>query len=115
MYFRFKRLHPVLFGEPVDEVMVEELKGRMEVTLDIFENIWLEDPKKQFLTTNEISFADILAACELEQPRMAEYNPFDGTRPKLAAWYERVKKQTSPFYQEAHVILNKVAAAKPKL
>ena len=37
----------------------------------------------------------------------ADYNPFEN-RPNLSIWYERVKKETSPFYDEAHVILNKV-------
>jgi len=114
MYFWHKKLIPMMTGKPINEQMVKFFKKRMEETLDTFENVWLKSSEKQFLTTNEISFADILAACELEQPKMAEYNPFDGSRPKLVAWYERVKKITNPHYEEAHVIVNKIAS-KPKL
>lgn len=114
MYFWHKKLIPMMTGKPINEPMVKFFKKRMEETLDTFENIWLQSSEKQFLATNEISFADILAACELEQPKMAEFNPFDGSRPKLVAWYERVKKITNPHYEEAHVIVNKIAN-KPKL
>lgn len=38
---------------------------------------------------------------------MAGYDPREG-RPNLSAWMERVKKATSPFYEEAHVRLNKL-------
>lgn len=89
----------------------------MVTTLDSLENVWLESAEKTYLTSNEISFADILAACELEQPRMAEFDPFEG-RPRLTKWYETVKAATSPYYEEAHAILNKIVSkskAKPKL
>ena len=39
----------------------------MEKVLDLMENTWLESKEKRFLATNEVSFADILAACEIEQ------------------------------------------------
>lgn len=38
---------------------------------------------------------------------MAGYDPNEG-RPRLAAWMARVADKTSPHYQEAHIILNKV-------
>jgi hypothetical protein len=48
---------------------------------------------------------------------MANYDPFS-ERPKLRRWYERVKSEISPYYEEAHVIVNKViqkSQAKAKL
>jgi hypothetical protein len=33
--------------------------------------VWLKGGEKPFLTGDQISVADILAACELEQPSMA--------------------------------------------
>lgn len=39
---------------------------------------------------------------------MAGYEPREG-RPNLTAWLNRVKKETSPFYEEAHLRLNKLA------
>lgn len=118
LYFQAKWLLPLMSGKPAKESQLNMLKGRMENTLDSLENIWLESAEKAYLASNEISFADILAACELEQPRIADYNPFDG-RPKLTKWYEKVKAATSPYYEEAHTILNKIVdknnKTKPKL
>lgn len=117
MYFQSKWLIPLMSGKPASESKVAMFQGHMEKTLDILESTWLESSDKAFLTTNEISFADILAACEIEQPRVADYNPFEG-RPRLSAWYQKVKEVTNPFYDEAHKIINKIAISnqkKPKL
>ena len=117
MYFQTKWLIPIMSGKPVSESTVAMFHGQMEKTLDILENVWLESAEKSFLASKEISFADILASCELEQPRVAEFNPFEG-RPKLLAWYQRVKDVTNPFYDEAHSIINKIINSnkkKPKL
>lgn len=73
--------------------------------LNLIEKIWLESGN--FIVGDDFSIADIFAACEIEQVRIAGYNPFEG-RPKLAAWYERVKKESNPFYDEAHSIINKM-------
>lgn len=117
MYFQSKWLIPIMSGKPPSESKIAMFQGHMEKALDILENVWLESTEKTFLTTNEISFADILAACELEQPRVADYNPFEG-RPRLSAWYQKVKEVTNPFYDEAHAIINKIVNSntrKPKL
>jgi glutathione S-transferase len=117
MYFQSKWLIPLMSGKPPKEAMVSMFQGRMEQTLDLLENVWLESSEKAFLTTNEISFADILAACELEQPKIADYDPFAG-RPRLTSWYQRVRELTNPFYDEAHNVLNKIVNSnkkKPKL
>ena len=55
----------------------------------------------------QISVADILACCELEQPQMAGYNVREG-RPILADYMERVKKELNPHYEEAHKIVYQV-------
>lgn len=85
----------------------------MEKSLDTLENVWLNSSDRKFLASEEISFADILAACELEQPKMAWYDPFEG-RPKLKSWYERVKQATNPHYDEAHKIVEIVIAKNGK-
>lgn len=117
MYFQTKWLLPLMSGNPPSETKLAFLKTNMEKTLDLLENTWLESSQKPFLTTKEISFADILAACELEQPKMADYDPFEG-RPKLTSWYQKVKELTNPFYDEAHTIVTKIVSSnksKPKL
>jgi glutathione S-transferase len=84
----------------------------MEMTLQNIENNWVGD--KKFIASNEISFADLLAVCEIEQTRAAGYNVFEG-RLKLKEWYERVRGKLNPFYDEANVIVDKVAKRAAKL
>lgn len=70
MYFQSRFLIPKMTGEPANENKVKAFKKQMEGALNSLENVWLESSEKQFLASKEISFADILAACELEQPKM---------------------------------------------
>lgn len=109
-FFLVKWLLPIRTGKPPNESEIAAAKRNMENVLNTFENVWLESPEKPFLASKEISFADILAACELEQPKIADYDPFKG-RPRLTAWYQKVKQLTNPFYDEAHAILNKVVSS----
>ena len=55
-----------MFGTEVNEKKVADFQSRMEDALEKFETVWLKD--QQFLAGNKVSIADILAACELEQP-----------------------------------------------
>ncbi|KYQ57318.1 Glutathione S-transferase theta-1 [Trachymyrmex zeteki] len=109
-YFLVKYLNPLMRGKPLNSEKVAELESRMSNCLDIIENVWLKD--KPFLTGNTISVADVFCACELEQPRMAGYDPKKG-RPRLTAWMEKVVTETSPHFQEAHKFLNQIAAQQP--
>jgi glutathione S-transferase len=64
----FQFLLPMISGNPPDEKMVAKRMRDMLVTLDKLETVWLKD-NKPFLTGDKISIADILGACEIEQPR----------------------------------------------
>jgi len=57
----------MLSGNPPDEKMVAKRMRDMTQTLDRLEQVWLKD--KPFLTGDKITIADILGACEVEQPR----------------------------------------------
>lgn len=58
---------PKLNGQPVTQEKIIKYEKNMIEILDVLENVWLKD--KIFLTGSEISIADILGACELEQVR----------------------------------------------
>ncbi|XP_066937414.1 glutathione S-transferase theta-1-like isoform X3 [Macrobrachium rosenbergii] len=103
MFFQHKFLRPKMFGVEVNQKKVDEFQSRMETTLEQFETIWLKD--KPFLAGSEITIADLLAACELEQPSMAGYDILEG-RPILAAWYKRVKDALQPHYDEGHKVVD---------
>ncbi|XP_045625652.1 glutathione S-transferase theta-1 [Procambarus clarkii] len=102
MFFQHKFLRPKLLGMEVNTKKVAEFQDRMEVVLDQFENVWLK--KRPFIAGNELTIADLLAACELEQPGMADYDVFAG-RPVLTAWFQRVKEGLHPEYSEAHSVV----------
>lgn len=53
-------------GETPNEARVSEFKKRMKMTLGLIENVWLKDTP--YLTGNEITIADLLGVCEIEQP-----------------------------------------------
>lgn len=58
----------MMLGTKVNEKKVEDFQRRMETVLEQFETIWLKD--KPFVAGNQVTIADLLAACELEQPSM---------------------------------------------
>ncbi|GBP82952.1 Glutathione S-transferase theta-3 [Eumeta japonica] len=93
-------------GRQPDPKQVAGYEGRMINCLDLFETKWLSQGYL-FLTGDNITVADLWAACEIEQPRMAG---FDATLkyPNIAAWMQRVKAYFNPYYEEGHVIVNKI-------
>lgn len=62
-------------GKPAKPEKVAQFEGRMVECLDQIENIWLKD--KPFLTGNTISIADIIGACEIEQPSKYIFRDFE--------------------------------------
>ncbi len=45
-----------------------------------------------------------LGICELMQPIAAGYNLNKDKFPRVFDWMERVKKETQPYFDQAHVI-----------
>ncbi|CAG4971131.1 unnamed protein product [Colias eurytheme] len=105
MYFRVKYLTPITTGEPADPKTLAGYERRMFNAIQEFDTLWLG--KHEFVTGNTITVADLLAAVELEQPRMAGFDPAEKF-PNIAAWWPKVKQHFNPYYDEAHVILNKI-------
>nr|CAD7430861.1 unnamed protein product [Timema monikensis] len=105
-YFLNKFLIPAVTGKPPKPEKVAESLKHMERTLNKIEDVWLAGDKP-YLTGEQISIADLLAACEVEQTRMAGYDP-GKVRPRLSAWLERVGKDLHPHYKEVHKILRKI-------
>ena len=56
----------MMTGQPVNEQRAERFRQGMEQALDHLESVWLRDAP--YLAGQQISVADLLAACELEQP-----------------------------------------------
>ena len=95
---------PALTQEPPNEKRVQNFQKGMEKALKDIQEIWLENGQKKYLGGDKISWADIIAVCELEQPSMAGYDVKKG-RPILAEYMERVKADLQPHYDEGHKIV----------
>lgn len=104
MYFRSKFLEPMMEGRPANEKQVARFKKDMLKCLDQIEKVWLDHGKKAFIAGDEISIADLLAACELEQPGVAGYDVFK-LHPIIGEWRERVRSQTGSHYEDAHKVV----------
>ncbi|CAH0715343.1 unnamed protein product, partial [Brenthis ino] len=106
MYFRAKHLDPIITGKIPDAKTLKGYERRMVSALDLFESKWLNNGT-EFVAGNTITVADLFAACELEQPRMAGYDPADHFK-DISVWWKKVRDHFNPVYEEAHVILNKI-------
>ncbi|XP_018576339.1 glutathione S-transferase theta-1-like [Anoplophora glabripennis] len=105
LYFRYKWLQPMLTGEKPDPEKLKFLESNMIDTLDKFQELFISETP--FINGQTISFADILAACEIVQPRIAGYDSREN-RPKLKEWIEKVRNECNPYYHEAHEFVNKM-------
>lgn len=113
MYFRVKYLNPVMFGKPTDAKTLEGYESRMEAALTEFDTKWL-GRGTDFITGNTPTVADLLAACELEQPRMSGYDPSENYK-NIKVWWKKVREHFNPYYDEGHVIVNKIIKKNSKL
>lgn len=81
------------------EERVQEYRQQLEQSLDKLEREWIVPGR--FIVGDRITIADILAACDIEQPKIVGMDPFVG-RPRLGAWIDKVRYTMTPYYQEAH-------------
>lgn len=113
MYFKTHWMLPrIMKQQTLDPAFDEPLAKYMESALDTIEHTWLANTA--FLTSNRISFADILACCDIEQIRITSYDPFEG-RPKLENLWRSVKELTNPFYDDVHAVCYKMAKSSLKI
>ncbi|KAH8236875.1 hypothetical protein KR026_001713 [Drosophila bipectinata] len=97
-YFQQKWLVPYLQKtRPSDNAVVNVAGKQLEHTLNEFEQLFLNSRK--FMLGDNISFADLSAICEIDQPKSIGYNAFQN-RNKLARWYEAVREELGPHYKE---------------
>jgi len=107
MYFLNRWMRPMMKQTAPDEKNVAKLLKTMNKTLDEIEKVWLKDGSKPYIAGDRISVADILAACELEQPSMAGFD-VKANRPILSAYMERIKADLNPHYDDVHSAVYKM-------
>ncbi|BES96725.1 glutathione s-transferase [Nesidiocoris tenuis] len=97
---------PKITGQAPNPRQIEARKTSAIKACDDINDVWLNG--KQFVAGEQISFADLLAACELQQLLLTDLDPKEG-RPNLAAWMERVRQLTNPHFDEAAARLVKIS------
>ncbi|XP_037301696.1 LOW QUALITY PROTEIN: glutathione S-transferase theta-1-like [Manduca sexta] len=68
MYFRVAYMNPILTGSKLDDKTIENYKRRMLTALEDLHTKWL-GRGTEYIAGDTITVADLVAACELEQPR----------------------------------------------
>lgn len=92
MYFQSKWLIPLMTQSPVNDHEVSKYWTKMQKALDDLEQVWLENGNKNYIANEELSIADIVACCELEQPLMAGYD-VRTDRPVLKKYMDGIKSK----------------------
>ncbi|ETN68078.1 glutathione transferase, theta class [Anopheles darlingi] len=102
LYFFYVWLNP-LMGKEVDPDKADRLRQRLTQGLNFFEREMLRDGASGPTLTggDTLTVADLSAACEIEQAKIAGYDPCLG-RPRIAHWMATVRAHTNPHYDEAH-------------
>jgi glutathione S-transferase len=95
-YFQQKWLVPYLQKTGPNENSVNMAAKQLNHTLNEFEQLFLNS--KKFMIGNSISYADLAAICEIDQPKSLGYNPFEN-RSKLNRWYDAVRDELGPYYK----------------
>ncbi|TDG44045.1 hypothetical protein AWZ03_009534 [Drosophila navojoa] len=96
-YFQQKWLVPYLQKTRPSDNAVNSASKQLEHTLNDFEELFLNSRK--FMLGENISYADLSAICEIDQPKSIGYNTFKN-RNKLARWYEAVREELGPYYTD---------------
>jgi len=97
MYFRTRVLGP----KPFKPESLTRWKTDLDSCLEKFEEVFLTKGAPFVNGAKDITIADLLAVCELEQPVMAGYD-LAKERPVVKAYLDRVAKRVGPLYNEAH-------------
>ncbi|VEN44202.1 unnamed protein product [Callosobruchus maculatus] len=92
-------LIPMMTGRTPSEKAIQKTKKNLSKALKDFERLFLSENKK-YIVGDQISFADLQAACEIDQLKMVHYDVQEETFPKIKIWIENVKKECYPHYQE---------------
>ena len=95
-------LAPRMLGKEPNEERLKETMQVLEKSQKLLETYFLKDTK--FISSDEISIADIQAICEFTQFWVTGNDPFQ-ERPRLAKWMEDCKKELGPHLDEAHKMI----------
>jgi glutathione S-transferase len=99
--FYMQLVAPLRNGVLPSAEQIEFQKKNLVRNLNEMEYIWLHDTK--FLTGNEITFADLMAASSIEQVvgmKLFKFEKYQHER--VQKWLEEVRQYFGPTFKEAH-------------
>ncbi|XP_061836013.2 glutathione S-transferase theta-2 isoform X2 [Nerophis lumbriciformis] len=100
--FLLEVLIPTWTSSGVDQALLGRALSQLDATLDLLESMFLR--RQPFLCGDDITLADLLAACELMQPAGGGRDVLQG-RPQLRRWMTRVQSALGHAFHEAHAVL----------
>ncbi|XP_029639769.1 glutathione S-transferase theta-1 [Octopus sinensis] len=104
MVFRNLLLEPQLTGKPISWKRVEFFKNELATTVEHLDKAFLQDGP-YLAGQKKISICDILGACELMQLNAVHEEACYESNSNVNSWMQRVKKDLSPHFDEAHKIV----------
>ena len=96
---------PRLLGKPVDEKKIARGKKQLATCVEMYDSHFLKTTP--FISSEQISIADLLAVTELSQLDLLEKD-FIQLSPKVKNWQQRCVDALGVDYVEVHTILNKL-------
>ena len=99
-------------GKPIDPERSKQLRKLLERSLNQMEIYFLS--RGDYIVgegNSDITIADVFGICELTQVVTIGYDIKAG-RPRLAAWYERVKSRLQPHFDDVHKTIFSIPVSK---
>ena len=96
---------------PVNEKQIERGQRQMARCMELFDGYFLKDTL--FISSDEITIADLLAVCEFSELEILPPNFVDLSH-KVEEWIARCKEALGQDYHDVHSILYKFKAAATK-
>ncbi len=90
-------------GSEPNESKVEEAMQVLKRGMKLLDTHFLKDTK--FINSNEISIADLQAACEITQFWMADIDILQD-KPNLKKWFDNVQSELNPVFLKVHKVVN---------
>lgn len=90
----------------MDEKKVQQARENVKIVIKHLETYFLA--QTPFLSSNEITVADIFGVCELMQLYAVKEENLYESSPTVKAWMARVRERTNPLFDEAHQMVYRV-------
>ena len=88
-----------------DEKMIQDAEKLLHKSIDTLENYFLK--RTMFISSNEISIADIQAVCEFTQFWLVGIDVFKD-KPRLQQWLKECQNLLDPHFDKVHSIVYKI-------